>query len=91
MLFRSDPRAALARKIARWLIRFPDVVAFTERQAHAGVKVEGLRADDVRSALSLLDEYGYVRRAPPVVLDTRGPGRPASPTWLVNPRWERAH
>ena len=60
-----DPRAALARRIARWLIRFPDVVAFTERQAHSGVKVEGLRADDVRAALGLLDEYGYVRRAPP--------------------------
>lgn len=85
----ADPATRLAERILRWLIRDPLRPTFTEREAHAAVKADGVTVEHIRRALGVLEEHGYLRRcAPPL---PTGPGRPPSPTWAINPEWDRAN
>ena len=75
----ADPLIADARAVARWV---SERDKFTRREAHRAHQARFTRAADLDPVLDLLAEHNWIR------LD-RGPvstgGRPASPTYVVNP------
>lgn len=83
-----DPTVAEARRLWAWLDGEPELHTFTVRDAHRRLQRRGLKVSTVEAAVELLEARGYVRR---VESDrTPAPGRPPSPTFLVNPRARRA-
>ena len=72
-----------ARVLLRWIERTrPE--RFTRRDAHAGAsRTRFPKVGDLDAPLALLEQHGYIRQdsTPPQA----GPGRPASPGYLVHP------
>jgi hypothetical protein len=79
----TDPAIEAARTVLRWIERDqPD--RFTRRQAHMSLSRSRFpKVTDLDAPLGLLDDHGYIRREPEP--ERRGPGRPPSPSYLVNP------
>lgn len=78
----ADAATEDARKVLAWALR-TDRERFTQTEAHQALRSTFPRADDVPPALTLLEKHGYLReeaRDP-----KKGPGRTASPAYLVNP------
>ena len=78
----------VARRLHSWLARIPGIVALTLRDAHLQVNQRGIDAKVIGEALTVLAEANVIRRAEET--PSRGPGRPSSPGWIVNPRWKRS-
>jgi replicative DNA helicase len=72
-----------ARVLLRWIERTrPE--KFTRRDAHAGASRSRFpKVSDLDAPLALLEQHGYIRREP--AAPQSGPGRPASPSYLVYP------
>ncbi len=76
----ADPRLRLARRIAGW-IRRRRLTEFSTKEAFDQTKNAALKSvDDMRPALEILVERGWIRPTPAV----GGPGRP-SEKWILNP------
>ncbi len=81
-LMGADPDLEAARYCLAWLCRErPE--HFTTRDAPPGVEGPLSPAEQVRAALAVLEERGFLVAAPSA--RDSGPGRPASPAYLVNP------
>jgi replicative DNA helicase len=82
-LMGADARVDDARWLLDWISRV-DRSQFSRRDAHQAARGRFRKAADLKPALALLEEHGWVRR---VDADPAGPkgGRPASPRFLVNP------
>jgi len=82
-----DPRTPLAARVVAWLRREPARRTLRRRDAHHRLG-GAVNASDVAASLVVLEERGYLRRS---VTEPRptGAGRPASPSYEVNPRWRR--
>ncbi|WP_231372045.1 MULTISPECIES: YfjI family protein [unclassified Thioalkalivibrio] len=79
-LMGADPTIDGARRVWRW-IEAGRHERFKLRDAHAALKGRFSRVKDLREAVDVLEERGYVRE---VETEPDGPGRPS--TWLeVNP------
>lgn len=78
-----DPVLDDARTLLRWIERTrPE--QFTRRQMHMGVsRSRFAKVGDLDAPLDLLEEHGYIRRAPEA--ERTGPGRRPSPAFLVHP------
>ena len=70
-----------AHYVLRWIERH-GLQEFTKRDAQQHGKCRFHRADDIDPALEELSRRGYIRLRPS---ERTGPGRPASPTFEVNP------
>ncbi len=81
MQAREDSETADARYVLRWIERHA-LQEFTKRDAQQHGKRRFPKADDIDPALGELVRRGYIRLRP---LETKGPGRPPSPTYEVNP------
>jgi replicative DNA helicase len=80
----ADPALADARYVLEW-IRKTGAETFTRRELFSALpRGRFPKVGDLDPALSLLEAHGYIRRmAQP---ETTGPGRKASPRFVVNPR-----
>jgi hypothetical protein len=87
-LMDADHEAAGARRLLRWIAR-EQRQEFKRWEAHKDLKNQGLfpRPEDLDGPLHRLVKHGFlrVRPAPAAV----GPGRPAEPSYEVNPLWDR--
>jgi hypothetical protein len=83
-----DHEANRARRLLRWLTR-EERQAFKRWEAHKDLKSQGLfpRPEDLDGPLQRLVKHGFLRVRPAPA--SSGPGRPADPTYEVNPRWDR--
>ncbi|MFH1036435.1 MAG: hypothetical protein V1806_18210 [Pseudomonadota bacterium] len=79
----ADPDIEAAKHCLAWLRR-EHVERFSLRDYHRAVMGRYPKADQVRAALSILEERGHVLAEP--APKASGPGRPASPGYLVNPK-----
>ena len=70
-----------ARRVLRW-IEGTGADEFTARDCHAALRGTFPRREDLRPALGVLMERGYIRRSPPPA--KRAKGRPSEP-YQVNP------
>jgi replicative DNA helicase len=78
-----DPVLEDARALHRWIER-TGPAQFTKRQMHMGVSRSRFpKVGDLDAPLDLLEEHGFIRRAPEP--ERTGPGRRPSPTYLVHP------
>ena len=73
-----------ALKIWEWVQR-KHHVNFTAREVFQALKGRFKRMAEVEGALIILLERGYVVELLPVILAESQPGRPPSPSYLVNP------
>ena len=79
----TDPVIEAARVVLRWIER-EQPERFTRREAHMGLSRSRFpKVTDLDAPLGLLEDHGYIRREPEP--ERRGPGRPPSPSYLVNP------
>jgi hypothetical protein len=78
----TDEEMAGARRVLGW-IEAKGLTEFSVRDAFEALKGHFGRVERLRPALALLVEHYYIRKcdAPP----RRGPGRPPSPRYLINP------
>lgn len=78
-MMNADELIADARAVADWM---GDREEFTRRDVHRAFQSRFPKVGDIDPVLELLEEHGWIRRRqePPP-----GPGRPPSPTYLVNP------
>ncbi|MCX7016753.1 MAG: YfjI family protein [Candidatus Sumerlaeota bacterium] len=82
-LMGADPAIASARTLLRW-IHYQQKPKFTKRAAFQGLRGSFKRANDLDAPLQILVEHNIIR---PVDLEQpRGPGRPPSPGFEVNPQ-----
>jgi replicative DNA helicase len=82
-LMGSDPTLDDARYLLRWIERTGSQ-AFTRRELFTALpRGRFAKVDALDAPLVLLEEHGYVRKAEAAARS--GPGRPPSPTYLVNP------
>lgn len=79
----ADPDIEAARPCLNWLRR-EQPERFSVRDCHRAVAGRLPKVDQVRKALGILDERGYVR--PEQAGQANGPGRPASLFYRVNPK-----
>jgi hypothetical protein len=78
----ADPVVEEARHILSWIEKKHQPTV-TKRDIFEGTKGRFKRADDLNKPLDVLIEHEYLRqRAEP---ERRGPGKPPSPTFEVNP------
>jgi len=77
----ESSRDADARYIVRWIERH-DRESFTKSEAQHHGKRRFPKAEDIDPALAELTKRGFIQQRP---VETTGPGRPASPTFDVNP------
>ena len=78
----SDGELENARHILQWIEKTTQDV-FTKRDAHKAMQARFKKADDLEPALKILMEHGYIRQVDRD--ETKGPGRPPSPSFEVNP------
>ena len=83
MQAQEDPAEDDARYVLRWIERHGQR-EFTRRDAQQHGKRRFPKANDIDPALAELTRRGYVRLRSS---ESRGPGRPASPTYDVNPAY----
>ncbi|MCP4004049.1 MAG: DUF3987 domain-containing protein, partial [bacterium] len=81
----ADPEVENARHVLAWVSRH-DKMTFNEREAFQGTKGRFKKMPELRTALRLLVEHEYLRELPRE--DRKGPGRPKSSTYEVNPNIE---
>ncbi len=84
----ADPALEEARHILRWLARqaeTTEAATVTRRDIHQGNRGRFKKAEAVDAPLSLLVEYGYLRKQARQA--RHGAGQPASPTYEINPLW----
>ncbi|MFZ5585977.1 MAG: DUF3987 domain-containing protein [Thermodesulfobacteriota bacterium] len=79
----ADHDVEAAKRVLAW-IRRDHIERFTMREAHRAVRGLLQKAEQVRAALSILEERGHVLAEP--APKTSAPGRPASPSYIVNPK-----
>ena len=77
----ADDRLADARAIVAWARR-ERLRTLTRRDAHRAHQARFPKADDLDSVLTLLVDRGWIAR---LTDPSRGPGRPTSPRYAVNP------
>jgi hypothetical protein len=75
-----DASISQARKLLNW-IQKGQLTRFTRREAHQKHRATFKKADEIDPALRVLEEHGHIR---PLANESTG-GRPASPTYEVNP------
>jgi hypothetical protein len=79
----------IARKLLRWVER-TGAIEFSERDAWKGIEGGVVKSmADIKTALKTLSERGYFR--PLASENSRGKGRPRSPSYAVNPAWRTAN
>lgn len=85
-LMGGDPSIEHAKFILRW-INHHHLTSFSKRDLHQGVKGTIKKIDDLDKPLMVITDHGFVRqRTDPA---PTGPGRKPSPTFDVNPLWDR--
>jgi hypothetical protein len=77
-----DPAVTDAQHFLRW-IENKNLAKFTVRDLFEGVKGRFKKVDNLKPGVGLLVEHGFIRRRPDP--PKKGPGRPPSPTFDVNP------
>jgi hypothetical protein len=82
----ADENIEKAKVILRW-IEHKGLESFTKRDVHQGTRGTFRRAGDVDAPLAVLVERGFVRQRQET--SSSGPGRQPSPTYDVNPKWNR--
>lgn len=77
----SDPLLDTCRRLLTWIQQRD---CFTKRELHRAFEKQTSfrQATNLDAPLAKLEAHGFIRRVPS---DRPGPGRPPSPTWLVNP------
>jgi hypothetical protein len=80
----ADEIVEKAKAISRW-IAHERLESFTKRDAHQSTRSTFKRAADVDAPLAVLVERGFIRKREESA--TAAAGRPASPVYIVNPRW----
>ncbi|MGB8298222.1 MAG: DUF3987 domain-containing protein [Polyangia bacterium] len=83
----ADPALEAARHILAWLGRV-GASSFGLRNCFEAVKGKIKKTDELRTALAVLEEHGYIRRR--AEERHEGPGRKPGPTYEVNPLWPQA-
>ena len=84
----ADPTLDDGRYVLAWIER-TGVKSFTRRELFTALpRGRFAKVDALDPALALLVEHGYIRPLPPPE-GRSGPGRPASPSFEVNPLWRR--
>ena len=83
----ADPTLEAARHILAWLGRV-GAPSFGLRNCFEAVKGKIKKTDELRTALAVLEERGYIRRR--AEERHEGPGRKRGPTYEVNPLWLQA-
>jgi hypothetical protein len=78
----ADPAIADARLVLAWIRRRGER-SFGHRECFEGVKGHLHTVDALGGTLELLERHGYIRKRPSP--ERRGRGRPAGPTFDVNP------
>jgi hypothetical protein len=78
-----DPVIEDAKFVLRWIER-QGFSSFTERDAFEGTKSRFKKMANLRPALGILVEHGFIRQVQQV--PPSGPGRRPSPTFEVNPQ-----
>jgi len=79
-----DPATEDARAVLRWLKKDGRRVV-AKRDVYEGLRRRFPKARDLDPVLDLLEEHGFlIAQEMP---KRRGPGRPASPQYAVNPHW----
>jgi replicative DNA helicase len=81
----ADPQIELAKQILRW-VRDKRKESFTARDAYQAMGGRVKLMEEMAGPLGVLLEHRYIRRVPPPD-EPRGPGRPPSPDYEVNPEW----
>ena len=82
-LMGTDPGIEAARYCLAWITR-QGIEQFTQRDCHRGVRGRYAQVDQVRAALSILEDRGYIQaltRSSP-----KRSGRKNSPSYLINPK-----
>lgn len=88
-LIGSDPTVAAAERVLGWLDRIGKT-GFSLRDCFTAVRGQFMpRAHDLDEPIRLLCELGYLRPLPPPAREGK-PGQPPSPTYAVNPLWDRS-
>jgi len=82
----ADAVVLHAKAILRWLDH-KRVSSFTKREVHQAMKTKLKKAEELDNPLDLLSVHGFIRLRPDN--SSVGPGRPPSPTYDVNPLWDR--
>lgn len=77
----ADPNRIKASKVSQWMAGREQI---TRRDVHAAFRSDFPLAADVDPVLELLEDHGWIRRAPDPPRD--GAGRPPSPSYIVNRR-----
>jgi hypothetical protein len=78
----TDPRIADARRVLQWVIT-NKLQRFTKRDVHRQFPTLLTSTDEIDAILDILEKHYAII---PVENNQRGPGRKASPSYLVNPR-----
>jgi replicative DNA helicase len=84
----ADRRASDIRRVLRFVMRESDN-QFTEQECWQGTKSGFDTIDQMKAALRALIERAYIREKAGVPAHT-GAGRPAAPTYEINPALDRA-
>jgi hypothetical protein len=87
-LMGTDLAVADAEHILRWIER-QSAAAFTVRDLFEGTKGRFKKVKNLEPGLELLEDHGHIRFRPPP--ESKGPGRPPSPTFDVNPYSHNSH
>ncbi len=83
----SDPAIEAAKHLLNWIER-GKLETFTARDAHRAVMGRYSKMEQVAPGLNVLHDRGYI--FPILDEQARGPGRPASAKYLVNPKTHEA-
>jgi len=78
----ADSDIEAAKRVLSW-IRREHIEGFAQRDCHRALLGTYSRVDKIRAALSVLEERGYIQ--PLDAGSAKGPGRPPSPQYRVNP------
>ena len=87
-LMGTDLAVADAGTILQW-IKNQSTTPFTVRDVFEGTKGRFKKVSALAPGLALLEEHDHIRLQP--APEKRGPGRPASPTFDVNPYSHNSH
>jgi len=82
----ADPRVADAKYVLHWIAQ-NELDVFTKRDAFEATKGRFGTVFELDPVLRLIEAHGYIRQLSPE--ERSGPGRPRSPRFEVNPRWQR--